>query len=159
MTSTRFLLCSTAIAVVGLVRPAAADQPVRPGPLIGEIRAIAISGPSAQEVARLHEDGWLEARGQLLSTSEFPELFNTIGRAWTSDGVAENRFAVPDIERPSGARASNPFGVMGPGDLVAGGQATKSWSKRDALSYWIYAGRAVSSTPRGAEMSNRQRRQ
>ena len=128
--------------MLGFIRPAAAAQPARPGPLVGEIRAIAVSGPSAKEVARLHEEGWLEARGQLLSTSEFSELFDTIGRAWTSGGVAENRFAVPDIEQPGRVRSANPFGVLGPGDLVSRGQDTRPWSRPARLSYWIYAGRA-----------------
>jgi len=145
MTSMRFAFCTTVLVIGGFATAAAAEQSIR-GPLVGEIRALAITNVDGAAAARLHEEGWLEARGQLLSTSEFPELFTTIGRTWTSDGVAENRFAVPDIVRRSGMRSSNPFGVMGPGDLVSGGQATKSWSKQAVLSYWIYAGRAISTS-------------
>jgi len=134
-------MCIVAVAMFGLGTAAWADQPARPSPLVGEIRAMAVAAPNTSAVAQLHEQGWIEARGELLSAKEFPELFNTIGRAWTSDGVSEGRFAVPDIEDSGRNRSANPFGVMGPGDLVAGGRNPKPWLNRGPISYWIYAGR------------------
>jgi hypothetical protein len=133
------------IAMLGFATGAWADQSARrtpAGPLVGEIRAMAVSAPAARAVARLHEQGWIEASGELLSAKEYPELFDAIGRTWTSDGVSEDRFAVPDIKEPGGIRSPNPFGVMGPGDLVTSGPDAKSWLKPATISYWIYVGRA-----------------
>src|SRR5262245_5615484 len=141
MTSNRRSICVVAVAIFGLGTAAWADQPARPGPLVGEIRAMAVAAPATRGIAQLHEQGWIEARGELVSAKEFPELFNTIGRAWTSDGVPEDRFAVPEIEAPRGIRSANPFGVMGPGDYVAGGRETKPWLNHAPISFWIYAGR------------------
>jgi microcystin-dependent protein len=103
---------------------------------------MAVVAPGTRAVAQLHEQGWIEARGELLSAKEYPELFDAIGRTWTSDGVSEGRFAVPDVKDSGRIRAANPFGVMGPGDLVAGGRTAKPWLNPAPISYWIYAGRA-----------------
>jgi microcystin-dependent protein len=142
MTSTRSFVSSVSIAMVGLATAAAAAQPGRTSPLVGEIRVMAVAAPDTRVVAQLHEQGWIEARGELLSAAEYPELFDAIGRAWTSDGVSEGRFAVPDIKESGRVRSANPFGVMGPGDLVTGGRAAKPRLNQALISYWIYAGRA-----------------
>jgi hypothetical protein len=57
--------------------------------------------------------------------------------------VPEGRFAVPDVQDRSQRVLSsdNPYGVLGPGDLVTGGPALKGWLKKSPLSYWIFAGR------------------
>ena len=131
------------LATVSAAARAADTPPARPQ--IGEVRMLAIAPDGRDAVATLHRDGWLEARGQLLSIRAYPELFKAIGRTWTSDGVAEGRFAVPDVHdwarRPSSANA---FGVLGPGDLVSGGRVEKGWERPYPLSSWIFAGRQVS---------------
>src|SRR5262249_45220011 len=113
----------------------------------GELRLLAVPATSAEVIARLHHEGWLEARGQLLSTIEFPDLFDAIGRTWTSDIVPGGRFAVPDVRYPPAPRSSdNPFGVLGPGDLLTGGRVEKRRAKPASLSYWIFVGRDLAGT-------------
>lgn len=123
----------------------AADSSLRL-PLVGEVRSMAISPGNKDAVAEMHREGWLEARGQLLSTGAFPELFKAIGRTWTASDVNDGRFAIPEIldrsqlEVPS----EHPVGILGPGDLVTGGRAMKAWLRHAPISYWIFVGHDVS---------------
>jgi hypothetical protein len=140
------LVCSTLIFGTSIVAVGADDSPART-PLVGEVRAIAIAPTSERAIARLHREGWLECRGQLLSDKDFPELYATVGRSWTAQEVPPDRFAVPDVNDPFPGRISsdNPFGVLGPGDLVTGGRVRKAWERRAPLTYWIFVGRSLGS--------------
>jgi hypothetical protein len=111
---------------------------------IGEVRMHAIAPDDQSIAAELHRDGWLEARGQTLPVGEFPELYKVVGRTWTSEGVAENRFAIPEISDRSQRRISsdNPFGVLGPGDLVTSGRVARN-RPSVPLTCWIFVGRPV----------------
>jgi len=111
-------------------------------PIVGELRVLSVSTQSA--VDRLHRAGWLEAEGQVVSRAEFPELFATIGRSWTADAVSSDWFAVP-LVAPGALRAvtssDNPYGVLGPGDLITSGRRRPN--RQGPLSYWIYVGRSI----------------
>jgi hypothetical protein len=141
---------STALALIlcGLTGAGAAsvsnEVPSAARPVVGEMRMIAIAPGSRTVAVELHRDGWLEARGQLLPTESFPELFKVIGRAWTSDTAAENRFAVPEVLDRLQRRdwPQNPFGVLGPGDLLTSGRAARS-RPFVPLTCWIFVGRPV----------------
>ena len=126
------------------VAPAAGDS-VPELARVGEVRAFAVAPGNSQVIAELHHDGWLEARGQLLSAHEYQALYKIVGRTWTADGVAEDRFAVPDLRARSRRLASsdNPFGVLGPGDLVTSGRADKQWLRPSPITYWIFTGQDV----------------
>jgi hypothetical protein len=143
--------CSTLMFGASIAAVSADDRPART-PLVGEVRAIAIAPTSEKAIARLHQDGWLEARGQLLLDLEFPELYATVGRAWTSQDVPPDRFAVPDVSDQLRRRISsdNPFGVLGPADLVTGGRVEKAWDRQAPLTYWIFVGRSLSDDGGGA---------
>jgi Phage Tail Collar Domain len=139
---TWLLLSLSTLAFNASIAAAETDGPT---PLVGEVRAIAIAPTNERAVARLHQEGWLECRGQLLSDQDFPELYATVGRAWTSRDVPADRFAVPDVNDPFRGRISsdNPFGVLGPGDLVTGGPERKAWERQAPLMYWIFVGRSL----------------
>lgn len=110
---------------------------------VGEVRMMAITANNRTAVEALHREGWLEARGELLSTEAFPELYRVIGRTWTSESTAQARFAVPELKDRSHLQdAANPFGVLGPGDLITSGRA-KGGVQSFPLSYWIFAGRPI----------------
>ena len=47
---------------------------------VGEVRAFAVAPGNSQVIAELHHDGWLEARGQLLSARELQALYKVIRR-------------------------------------------------------------------------------
>jgi hypothetical protein len=114
---------------------------------IGEVRAMAISRTNADAVAALHRSGWLEAQGELVAVSDLPQLFKAVGRDWTSDAVAEGQFAVPEIHDQSQRRtisSDNPFGVLGPGDVIQSGRPRKPGARPSPLSYWIFTGQDVS---------------
>ena len=51
------------------VAPAAGDS-VPELARVGEVRAFAVAPGNSQVIAELHHDGWLEARGQLLSAHD-----------------------------------------------------------------------------------------
>jgi hypothetical protein len=127
------------LSIHGLRASDASDRPV-----VGQIRALALA-PASPRIADLHHQGWLEARGQLLDASSYPDLYATIGRTWTSERAPENQFAVPDVQDRSQRRASsdNPYGVLGPGDLVTSGPAARGWTRTSPISYWIFVGRDV----------------
>ncbi len=128
-------------AVAGARVPA--DAPSAAQTRVGEVRTFAIGADDSSVATELHRDGWLEARGQMLAVAEFPELYKVVGRTWTSEGVAENRFAIPEVSDRSQRRISsdNPFGVLGPGDLVTSGRVAKRPSA--PLTRWIFVGRPV----------------
>jgi hypothetical protein len=110
---------------------------------IGEVRMMAIATENPGAVETLHHDGWLEARGELLSIETFPELYRVIGRTWTSEATPPGRFAVPELkDRSHLQNPVNPFGVLGPGDLISSGRA-KSDARAFPLSYWIFVGRPI----------------
>ena len=113
---------------------------------VGQIRAFALAPGNSEAVDALHREGWLEARGQRLPVHEFQSLYKTLGRAWTADGTREDRFGIPDLRDRSQRSVSsdNPFGVLGPGDLVTSGHATRSGLRAGPVSYWIFAGQDVS---------------
>jgi hypothetical protein len=140
------VIVATLLVPALLSLPALAADDLPPAqPLVGEVRALAINPTNPALIAQLHQQGWLEARGQLLSKEQFPRLYQTVGRTWTSDGVAGDRFAIPDIEDAvRRAPSNNPFGVLGPGDLVSGGRVRKAWLHRAPLSYWIFVGQNLS---------------
>jgi hypothetical protein len=123
----------------------AADDSSAERPRVGAIRSLAIAPSNLKAVAQLHHDGWLEARGQLLATSVYPELFEVVGRTWTRNEVQDGCFAIPEIHDRSQGRLSsdNPFGVLGPGDLVTSGKPQKAWLLPNPLSEWIFVGREV----------------
>ncbi len=111
----------------------------------GEIRALAVDRMNQDAIERLHREGWLEARGQLLSTVEFGMLYRQIGRAWTADSVATRYFAIPDL--PEGLRSgllSNPGGVLGPGDLIQSGRPQRTWERAAPIAYWIFTAQDAS---------------
>jgi hypothetical protein len=134
-----------ALVLVASSYTLAADDASADRPHVGELRSLAIAPSNLKGVAQLHHDGWLEARGQLLSTSAYPELFEVVGRTWTRSEVKEGRFAIPEIRDQSQRRLSsdNPFGVLGPGDLVTSGRVQKAWLRQAPLSHWIFVGREV----------------
>lgn len=112
---------------------------------VGEVRAFAIGEGSGDAIAQLHREGWLEADGELLAIRLYATLYRQIGRTWTADGVAEDHFAVPRL-RDSLQRApssDNPYGVLGPGDLVRSG-ARRPTVRAHPVTYWIFAGQEVS---------------
>jgi Phage Tail Collar Domain len=126
------LACSL---VLGLPAAAGAADAAR----VGEVRSFVVDVSSADQIAALHHDGWLEAKGEMVATSAFPELFRAVGRAWTGKRVAEGHFTVPilgAVRRSS----DNPVGVLGPGDLVSSGTGGHA---RNVESTWIFTGRDV----------------
>jgi hypothetical protein len=134
------MVCGTAALA------AAGDGQAAAAPRVGEVHAIAIAPGNETAVATLHRDGWLQANGALLRASQFPALYSAIGRTWTQPGVREGRFAVPNLhdtlQQP--LSGDNPFGVLGPGDLVRGDQAPAAAARRVPLSYWIFVGQDLS---------------
>jgi hypothetical protein len=137
-------LFAVVFSIVAATQAAAQDQTAG-RPMIGELRVLSVStGPA---VDRLHQAGWLEARGQVVSRAEFPELFETIGRSWTAETVPSDSFTIP-LLTPGSMRtitaADNPYGVLGPGDMVRSGLPQPN--RQGPLSCWIYVGRAVGAT-------------
>jgi hypothetical protein len=135
-----------ASTVVGLVAVAGSSNVAIAGdgnPVVGEVRAMAVAWNNQQITEQMHRNGWLEARGQLLQTKMFPELYGAIGRDWTGPGADESHFALPRIQRSTQIISSdNPYGVLGPGDLVTSGRPQRT--RNSVLWYWIYAGKDIS---------------
>ena len=114
-----------------------AQETALPAIVPGELRLFAIA-PQQSAVARdaLHRAGWLEADGRLLRQRDFPELYVQIGRAWTRAKVAKELFAVPTlVDRRNDP---NPYGVLGPGDLIASGNPVPL---PPPPTYFIYVGK------------------
>lgn len=78
-------------------------------PNVGEIRGFA--GATAPA-------GWLLCQGQVLSTTEHPELFAVIGNAYGGDGI--DTFALPNATGRvmRGAGSGNALGSLGGADSV-----------------------------------------
>jgi hypothetical protein len=137
-------LLAVVISSVASIQLSAQNQPGA-RPIVGEVRVLTVLAGSA--VDQLHRAGWLEARGQVVSRGDFPELFDTVGRSWTADGVPSDSFAVP-LLTPGSIRvvtsADNPYGVLGPGDMVRSGRPRPN--RQGPLGCWIYVGRAVAGT-------------
>ena len=134
------------VMLCGSLTAGAAAGAMPAGPRMGEVRAIAVGQANHDAVDELHRDGWLEANGQLLITADFDGLFRQIGRTWTAEGVAAQYFAVPDLRKgiASANEPPNPYGVLGPGDLVQSGRPQRTWERAHVISYWIFTGRDVS---------------
>ena len=68
--------------------------------------------------------------------------------------MPEDRFAIPEVQDHSQREISshNPFGVLGPGDLVTSGPVAKEWLLQAPLSYWIFVGRDLSSVTLNARV-------
>ena len=134
------LLAGVLVGLTSIAASAQDQTAIRP--MVGEFRTLSVSNQGA--VDQLHRAGWLEARGQVVSRSAFPELFNTIGRSWTADTVSSDHFAVP-LLTPGQMRvvssSDNPYGVLGPGDLVTSGRPHPN--RQGPLSCWIFVGRSV----------------
>ena len=145
MKTTTYLVASVvALAVTLSVVPVAGNTTTE-GARIGEVREFAVAPGNRQVIAQLHHDGWLEARGQLLSARAYPALYGVVGRTWTTDEVVEGRFAVPDLRDRSQRSLSsdNPFGVLGPGDVVTSGRTNRQWRRTSPIVYWIFTGSDV----------------
>jgi len=135
------------LAVLSHAASAAADDK-SPSARVGEIRAFAITRTNADAIADMHQSGWIEARGQLLSASAFPELYRVVRRDWTASDVREGQFALPEVrdERFQRAIETNAaYRVLGP-ELVTGGRTLKTNGRLSPISYWIFAGRVVRSS-------------
>jgi hypothetical protein len=109
--------------------PAAAIVP-------GELRLFAIAPEHSGAREALHRAGWVEADGRLLRQQDFPELYAQIGRAYTRAKIAKDLFAVPNlVDRRNDP---NPYGVLGPGDLITSGLPVPS---PPPPTYFIYVGK------------------
>ena len=115
-------------------------------PRLGEVRTFAVARGNHDAITPLHHDGWLEANGRVLSASQFPELYREIGRTWTARAVSEGSFAIPLLRDTTQLARSfdNPYGVLGPGDLVTSGRVHPILDRSYPLTYWIFVGRDVS---------------
>ena len=60
-------------------------------------------------------------------------------------GTSEDRFAIPDLRDQSQRSVSsdNPFGVLGPGDLVTSSGVVRR-RRISPVTYWIFTGQDVS---------------
>jgi hypothetical protein len=122
-------------------------------PRVGEIRAFAVSRSNTEAINDLHQAGWIEARGQLMSVGRFPELYRAIGRDWTATKVSSESFAVPVVrdERFAQSVATTQAyrALGGPEEVVTGGRKIKTSSRLYPISYWIFTGRTVMSADAG----------
>jgi hypothetical protein len=135
----KFIKTATIVVAVLSAVPAMAEAS---GAYVGEVRMFAVPHGDRNAAALLQREGWVEANGQLLDVGRYEELYQRIGRTWTADGVTRDRFAVPRLEDSTqrSRSSNNPFGVLGPGDLVTSGRVRPATSRRSPLSYWIFAG-------------------
>jgi hypothetical protein len=132
---------------------ATADQPQASRPVVGELRTFAVPPRDSASRRQLHHQGWIEANGELLEASAFKPLLEVIGRTWTPAGVSSDEFAVPDLRGRSRGRVSsdNPFGVLGPGDLITSGRRPVAKGMTSGpITYWIFTGQDVSVLDRSA---------
>src|SRR5690242_13116825 len=92
---------------------AAADNVTATSPHVGEVKALILNPQNASELGQLRQQGWVPATGQLVSIREYPALYRTIGRHWTSRRVSSDKFVLPDLEPADEQRnaATNPEGV------------------------------------------------
>ena len=140
-TTTYLVALVFALAVTRYVVPVAGNATTESA-RVGEVREFAVAPGNTQVIAQLHRDGWLEARGQLLSAQAYPALYGVVGRTWTTEEVVGGRFALPDLRDRSQRSLSsdNPFGVLGPGDVVTSGGTSRQWLRASPITYWIFTG-------------------
>lgn len=79
---TAFLACAVLMALMSAVVPGKAEA----APFLGEIRWVAFN---------FAPKGWAFCDGQLLSPSQYPDLFALMGKTYGGDGVTT--FALPDM--------------------------------------------------------------
>jgi hypothetical protein len=141
MKMNRFGIGTAAMLAALVVTPAAADGPG--SPRVGEVRLIALAPGNQDVVNELHQEGWLEARGQILLTAQYPALYRQLGRAWTRVGIPQDRFAIPrlrDVTQPLPSE-SNPYDVLGSGAAQTQDRVNRRQQIRTTpLSYWIFVG-------------------
>ncbi len=119
-------------AVAGLAAQDSAPAAIVPG----ELRQFALASPQSSAIDTLHRAGWIEADGRLLRRQDFPELYAQVGRAYTRAKIASDLFAVPNlVDRRNDP---NPYGVLGPGDLITSGSPVPL---PPPPSYFIYVGK------------------
>ena len=139
----RFTAFAAAVIMSGVLTGAAyaADSP-----RLGEVRTFAVARGNQDAITQLHHDGWLEANGRVLSAAQFPALYREIGRTWTARAVSEGSFAIPLLRDTTQLARSfdNPYGVLGPGDLVTSGRVHPVVDRSYPLTYWIFVGQDVS---------------
>jgi hypothetical protein len=131
-------MMTSTLAAGAVAHVRAADQTVGGHFIVGEIRSIAVSASNAAAIDQLHQQGWLQAGGQLLSLVDFSELYAVIGREWTPKKTDRNMFKIPDLcDRP-------PPDYDSVGDnVVTGGRILPPSPK---LSRWIYVGHEVTTS-------------
>jgi tail collar domain len=130
----------TVLAVAALPYGAAASAAPDPAQsaIPGELRLFALAPEQTSAIEALHQQGWMEADGRLLPQQDFPELYARIGRAWTRARIATDLFAVPNlVDRHDDP---NPYGVLGPDDLVMSGLPQPRPTR---TIYFIYLGRSA----------------
>jgi len=112
---------------------------------VGEIRAFAVARSNVEAIVQLEHEGWIEADGRLLPVAGYPALYRQIGREWTADGVETTRFAVPDLRGllRRDISSDNPFGVLGPGDVLSSGSRKPTVKRSIPVVCWIFTGRDV----------------
>jgi hypothetical protein len=151
----RLIIVASIVGAVGIARVSAADT-FECSAQVGEIRAFAIGRLTPAAVSDMHQKGWLEARGQVVSVERFPELYRIVGRDWTAKEVREEQFAIPDVGDVRFQRTvdtDNAYRALGPGDIITGGRIIKSSVRQHPISYWIFAGHPVNAADDGASSS------
>jgi microcystin-dependent protein len=136
-----FAFVASTIAALSVIISASDGSPA--GPRIGEVRVIALAPGNQDVVTQLHQEGWLEANGQVLATAEYPVLYRQLGRAWTRAGIPQDRFAIPRLRdtTQSVASSSDPYEVLGSGATPTNNRvARRQQIHSTPLSYWIFAG-------------------
>jgi hypothetical protein len=143
-------LCVAALSLFAIRANAAEPQAQAASPMIGELREFALPDGNATSRAQLHQEGWIEADGRLLESSAFQPLFKAIGRSWTPATVSSDEFALPDLRNRSRRQVSsdNPYGVLGPGDLVTSGRPAMHGLSAGPITYWIFVGQDASGVDR-----------
>jgi Phage Tail Collar Domain len=118
-----------------------AAQDAAPAAIVpGELRLFAMASQQSSARDTLHRAGWVEADGRLLRQQDFPELYAQVGRAYTRTKTANDLFAVPNLT--DRRNDPNPYGVLGPGDLITSGSPVPL---PPPPSYFIYVGRDAQS--------------
>jgi hypothetical protein len=138
-------------AVVLLMTPVLRAQTLTPSrPLVGELRTFALPTGNVSARTQLHHDGWIEADGRVLAAGRYQQLFKVIGRTWTPANVGGDEFAVPDLRGRSrrGVSSDNPYGVLGPGDLVTSGLPQERGLTYGPIDYWIFTGQDLTGLDR-----------
>lgn len=66
-----------------------------PPAFVGEIRAIAFQSDDPA-FTTLSENGWMECKGQALSTADYPDLYKALGNRWGTTNLGAT-FKIPDL--------------------------------------------------------------